>query len=168
MPKLPNYRRVKIHLSYTVEGVARLLEVHKNTVRAWLKSGLAKIDDRRPTMILGKVLFDFLHARRQNKKQPCQPGEFYCLRCRAPRGPAGGMVDYKVESETNGRLEAICPVCDCIMNRWVSLAKWEQICGKAEVTNTGASEQVSDRTQPAVNSDFKEGVSDDAKTQPRE
>jgi len=55
MPKLPNYRRVKIHLSYTVEGVARLLEVHKNTVRAWLKSGLAKIDDRRPTMILGKT-----------------------------------------------------------------------------------------------------------------
>jgi len=54
------------------------------------------------------------------------------------------------------------------MNRWISLAKWEQICGKTEVTNTEAPEQVSDRTRPAVNSDFKEGVSDNAKTQPGE
>ncbi len=53
-----------------------------------------------------------------------------------------------------------------MMNRWVSLAKWEQICGKLEITFTEASERVSDRTQPTVNSDFKEGVSDDAKTQP--
>ena len=77
-------------------------------------------------------------------------------------------MDCKPESETNGRLEAICPVCDCIMNRWISLAKWEQVCRELEVTIAEASEQVSDRTQPAVNSDFKVGVSDDAKTQPGE
>ena len=32
-----NPRRVKIHRSYTVEEVAMLFRVHKNTVRAWLK-----------------------------------------------------------------------------------------------------------------------------------
>jgi hypothetical protein len=164
MPKLPNYRRVKIHRNYTVEEIACLLNLHKNSVRAWVKTGLPTCDGKRPMLILGSELAAYLKARRTKNKRPCRPGEMYCVRCRLPRFPAGGMVDYTPESETNGRLEAICPVCDCIMNRWMSLAKWEQICAKIEVTNTEASEQVSDRTQPALNSDFKEGDSDDAKT----
>lgn len=168
MPKLPNYRHVKIHRSYTVEEIARDFGIHKNTVRAWVQAGLPTCDGKRPMLILGSELAAYLKARRTKNKRPCRPGEMYCVRCRLPRVPAGGMVDYTPESETHGRLEAICPVCDCIMHRWMSLAKWEQICAKIEVTNTQASEQVSDRTQPAVNSDFKEGDSDDAKTQPRE
>ena len=32
-----NPRRVKVHRSYTVEEVAKLFRVHKNTVRDWLK-----------------------------------------------------------------------------------------------------------------------------------
>jgi len=139
MPKLPNYRRVKIHRSYTVEEIACLLNLHKNSVRTWVKAGLPTCDDQRPVLILGSELAAYLQARRKKNKRPCKLGEFYCVRCRLPRVPAGGMVDYKLESETNGRLEAICPVCDCIMNRWIRLAKWEQICGKTEVTITEAS-----------------------------
>jgi hypothetical protein len=168
MPKLPDYRRIKIHRSYTVEEIACLLNLHKNSVRTWVKAGLPVSDHKRPKLILGTDLAAFLKARRTRNKRPCKSGEFYCVRCRLPRVPAGGMVDCKPESDTSGRLEAICPVCDCIMNRWISLAKWEQICGKMEVTIAEASEQVSDRAQPSVNSDFKEGVSDDAKTQPGE
>ncbi len=168
MPKLPNYRVVKIHRSYTVEEIARLLNLHKNSVRTWVKAGLPVSDDKRPKLILGADLAAFLKARRTRNKRPCKSDEFYCVRCRLPRVPAGGMVDCKPETEANGRLEAICPVCECIMNRWISLAKWKQICGKMGVTNTEASERVSDRTQPAVNSDFKGEVSDDAKTQPGE
>jgi predicted transcriptional regulator len=168
MPKLPNYRRVKIHRSYTVEEIARLYGIHKNTVRAWVKAGLPICDDKRPMLILGSALAAYLQARRTKNKRPCKSGEFYCVRCRLPRVPAGGMVDYTPESATNGRLEAICPVCDCIMNRWISLAKWEQTCARIEATITEALEQVSDSTQPVVNNDFKEGVLDDAKTQPGE
>ena len=50
----PNPRLVKIHRNYSVEDIARLFDVHKNTVRSWLKQGLAAIDDRRPTLILGR------------------------------------------------------------------------------------------------------------------
>jgi hypothetical protein len=42
--RLPNPRLVKVHRSYAVEETARLLRVHKNTVRNWLKQGLALID----------------------------------------------------------------------------------------------------------------------------
>jgi len=53
MPKLPNYRRVKTHRSYTVEEIASLLDLHKNSVRTWVKAGLPTCDGQRPMLILG-------------------------------------------------------------------------------------------------------------------
>jgi len=50
----PNPRLVTSHRNYSVEDIARLFGVHKNTVRDWLKLGLAAIDDRRPMLILGR------------------------------------------------------------------------------------------------------------------
>lgn len=60
----PNPGLVKIHRSYTVEEVAKLYGVHKNTVRAWIKQGLPICDDRRPTIVLGREIAVFLQARR--------------------------------------------------------------------------------------------------------
>jgi Helix-turn-helix domain len=74
----PNPRRVKIHRNYSVEEVARLFGIHKNTVRGWLKRGLPAIDDRRPTLILGQELSRFLRERRQKEKQRCGPGRIFC------------------------------------------------------------------------------------------
>ncbi len=52
----PNHRLVKIHRSYTVEEIAHLFGIHKNTVRRWVKAGLAISDDKRPMLILGHDL----------------------------------------------------------------------------------------------------------------
>ena len=49
-----NPRLVKLHRNYTVEEIARLFGLHKNTVRNWLKEGLALIDGQRPMLILGR------------------------------------------------------------------------------------------------------------------
>jgi hypothetical protein len=130
----PNPRLIKIHRSYTVEEVANRLGVHKNAVREWIKRGLPTIDDQRPKLILGSDLITFLQARRAKNKQPCKPGEMYCLRCRIPKTPADNMVDYEPKTETLGNLFAICPDCGAGMNRRVSLAKLEQIRGQMDIT----------------------------------
>lgn len=150
----PNHRQVKIHRNYTVEEIARLFAVHKNTVRIWLKSGLSVIDDRRPMLILGQDLALFLQARRVKNKKTCQPGEIYCVGCRAPKSPAGEMADYLPQSETLGTLRAICPDCDSMMNRRVSVEQLSQIRGGLDISFPQAPLQVSDRTQPIVNSDL--------------
>jgi len=68
-----NHRLVKIHRSYLVEEAATLLDVHRNTVRQWIKLGLPTSDEKRPTLILGRVLIDFLQSSRALNKRPCHP-----------------------------------------------------------------------------------------------
>ena len=160
----PNHRLVKIHRSYTVQEIANLFGKHKNTVRHWIKDGLATVDDKRPVLILGHDLTAFLKARGVKNKQTCKPGELYCVRCRAPRFPAGGIAEYTSITEKYGNLVAICPDCDAIMNRRVSLAKIEQIRGKMEISFPEAVQHIIDRVSPTVNSDLREGSSDHAKS----
>jgi len=130
----PNPRLVKIHRSYTVEEVARLLGKHKNTVRSWVKDGLATIDDKRPMLIFGYDLAAFIKHRRAKNKRSCKPGQLYCVRCRVPKFPAGDMADYEPVTEKYGNLIAICPDCDSIINRLVSLARIEEVCGNLDIT----------------------------------
>ncbi len=130
-----NPRRFKTHRNYTVEEAADLLGVHKGTVRNWLKRGdLATIDDRRPALILGRALAQFLSCRRQAGKRPCQPGEIYCVRCRVPRAPAGRMVDFQPNGRGGGSLIGLCPVCDGLMYRQVGAKGVDMARGALEVT----------------------------------
>jgi hypothetical protein len=152
----PNYRLVKIHRNYTVEEIARLFGAHKNTVRQWFKSGLKTLDRRRPLLVHGSELSAFLRDRKQNNKRPCQPGEFYCLRCRAPKQPDGDMADYLPITERLGNLEGICPDCGSMIYRRASLAKLDQIRGKLDITFREAPGQVSERQEPSLNSDISQ------------
>jgi hypothetical protein len=150
----PNHRLVKIHRSYSVEEIAKLFGIHKNTVRSWVKVGLTTIDDKRPMLILGHDLAAFLQARRLKNKRTCKPGELYCVRCRVPKFPAGDMADYEPVTEKIGNLIAICPDCHSIINRRVSLAKIEEVCGKMDITFPKAMRHIVESTKPTVNSDL--------------
>ena len=151
----PNHRLVKIHRSYTVEEIADLFAIHKNTVRRWVKSGLATSDNKRPMLILGKDLAAFVKTRRVKNKRPCKPGEIYCVRCRAPKYPAASMVEYTPVTEKFGNLIAICPDCGAIMNRRVSLARIGQICVGMEISLPQALEHLIESAKHTVNNDLR-------------
>jgi len=150
----PNHRLVKIHRDYTVEGAARLLSTHKNTVRQWIKSGLPTIDDKRPTLIRGRELIAFLQARRAGRKQPCRAGQMYCVRCHTPKFPAAGMAEYRPINEKIGNLAAICPNCYSMMHRCVSIATLGAVCGEMDITFPPALRRLREISQPTVNSDL--------------
>ena len=136
--RYPNYRLVKVHRNYTVEEIALLFGKHKNTIRAWVKAGLPTCDSKRPILILGSELAEYLKALRTNNKQPCLPGEIYCVRCRAPKRAAGDIADYLSITASQGNLAGICPDCEGMIFRRASLAKLAQIRGNLDITITGA------------------------------
>jgi hypothetical protein len=146
----PNYRRIKIHWTYTIDEIARLFQMHPNTVRAWSKQGLQPIDDRRPALFKGDVLAAFLRTRREKAKRPCGPGELYCLPCRHPKRPAGGVVEYIPSSPTIGNLRGICPTCHRAIHRRVNRGKLSIVTGDLEVTITAAEPRLLERNDLPV------------------
>ncbi len=133
-----NPQRVKLHHSYSVEEAARLLGVHKNCVRGWVAKGLEPIDRGRPMLFAGSTLRAFLIAQRSGRKRPCQAGTFYCFRCREPRPPALGMVDYVKITNVSGNLKALCAACDTIMHRRAQLVDLSRVMPGIAVQIAGA------------------------------
>jgi helix-turn-helix protein len=157
MSKHTNYRLVKIHRSYTIEEIAILLNVHKNTVRGWVKGGLPTVDRQRPTLILGHILSRYLQDRRLRGKKRCAPGEIYCVKCRAPVRPAGGMADYIPATSTSGALTGICPACETLIYRRVSQATLDESRGYLDITIPQARSHIRDSQSLSVNCDSNGG-----------
>ncbi|MBT3724092.1 MAG: helix-turn-helix domain-containing protein [Gammaproteobacteria bacterium] len=150
-----NPNRAKIHRNYTVEEISELFGVSKNTVREWLKTGLPVCNSQKPMLILGSDLREFIKVKKNCNKKKCQPWELYCVRCRKPQFPADGMADYESETDSKGRLIALCPECEGIMNKFTSLSKLEALRPKLDISFPTAQKHINKRDEPALNSDFK-------------
>lgn len=153
----PNPRLAKVHRSYSVEEIARLFKLHKNTVRAWLRQGLNAIDGQRPTVVRGEEIRRFVGDRRARAKQPSGPGRIYCLPCREPKIPALKMAECVVTGDTTGTLQGICPDCRRMIYRRVNLQKIGAVSGDLDVTITQAERRIAERMKPIVNCDSPEG-----------
>ena len=121
-----NPRLAKKNRSYEVNEIADLYGAHKNTVLNWIKQGLPTLDIKRPLMILGTDLNAFHAKRRAKNKHPCKPNEIYCMKCKIPKEPAVGMVEYKPVNEKTGNIIGICPACETLMYRRISIVKIKQ------------------------------------------
>jgi hypothetical protein len=64
------------------------------------------------------------------------------------------MADYQPVTENVGNFQAICPECDSIINRRVSLAKLEQIRGQIDIRFPQALRHLSESNQFSANSDL--------------
>lgn len=153
----PNPKLAKIHRNYSVEEIARLFMLHKNTVRAWLRQGLQALDGQRPTLARGAEIRRFLSERRERAKQPSGPGRIYCLPCRAPKVPALKMAECVATGDTIGALQGICPDCGRMIYRRVNPLKIDAVRGDLDVTFTQARPRIEETTKPNVNCDSTEG-----------
>jgi hypothetical protein len=134
----PNHRLIKIHRTYSIEEAASALKLHSHTIRRWTQQNLPVIDKRKPQLIHGEALVQFLIARRTASKRPCKPGQIYCVACRSPKHPAGDMAEYVRRQNGAGNLRGLCPDCDRFIYRRVSLAALDRVHGGLDVTFTDA------------------------------
>jgi hypothetical protein len=153
--KFPNPRRIKSHRSHSVEEIARTLEIHKHTVRRWQASGLQAIDNAKPKLFHGMEIRRFLTEGRQRARQPCAPGQMYCLRCRVPRTPSGNCADLLPRSAT---LANLCGLCECgtLMYRRVSHRTLERARSNLTLAIPEAGERIGGSESPTLNADLME------------
>ncbi len=131
----PSRHRIKIHRSYTVDEVARVLGVAKGTVRRWIKGGLPALTDQKPALVLGEDLLQFLLFRNALHKK-CGPAECYCVKCREPRKPAGDMAEFIPLTPKTGNLRGICPTCGCLMHKRIRCDALDSVRALLDVTIT--------------------------------
>jgi excisionase family DNA binding protein len=150
----PDWRRIKGKLSYTIEEAARTLGTHRNTVRHWVrKAGLPAMTEMRPHLILGSDLVAFLRAQRASRKRRCGVGEIYCLRCRVPRRPVPGLLEYRPLTNTRGRVVGICSTCEAILHRFVSSRRAAAVAAEFSLQIEVRHESLTDSALPALNRD---------------
>lgn len=131
-----------------------MLGVHKNTVRSWIKRGLPTIDKSRPVLVLGGELREFLTARRAKNKRKLLPGEIYCVSCRDGKRPAEEYAEMECRSGQIVNLVGLCPDCDSVMYRRLSLNHWKESVGALEVSIPEALKQLVNGNDPSLNSDL--------------
>ena len=148
-----NPRLAKLHRSYSVVELAATLGVHKHTVRGWIKAGLPTVDSTRPVLILGSDFQDWWRKQRKAAKRPLQPGQLYCFKCRQPRAPALGMVEYTATNAVTGNLKAMCETCGTMMHRRTRLASIAANMPDLDVQRTEAATRISERAHPSLNCD---------------
>ena len=150
-----NPRAVKLHRSYSVSELAACFGVHKNTVRHWQRDGLKPIDGGRPLLFQGGTVRAFLSARNASRKRPCPPGTLYCFRCREPRPPALGMVDYLSINAKSGNVRAICATCGTVMHRRASKAALTSILPGCDVQYMQALPRLKGSSPPPLNCELE-------------
>jgi hypothetical protein len=143
MGKRFNPNLAKIHRNHSIEEVATLFGVHKNTVRAWIREGLPISDSKRPTLILGSDLRSFLQLKRQKHKQKCQPCEIYCVKCKSRQIPETGLIEYETINSTTFCVTAICPRCENIINKFVNTDGFAKIQAQLNITIPARIKQLS-------------------------
>ena len=113
-----SWRRIKKLRSYTYEQAARKLDVSERTVQEWVrKHGLRAFTEQRPHIIIGEDMIAFLRRRANDRKVPLSLSQFYCLRCRAARKPAFGIVQCDTSRPGAAAVTAFCGVCEAGVNK---------------------------------------------------
>lgn len=156
------WRSVKRHYNLTVEEAATTLGVHKGTVRRWIKKGLPALTDRKPLLILGEDLIDWLKSQRK-KPQKCAPCELYCMKCRGPRQAADAKAEFHHSSNGGGNLRARCSVCGTSMNRRIGAGQIDQFRQHLSIAITQADLDIKGCTDPSLKVHFARGSKTHAK-----
>ena len=154
MKNRPNFRAAKIHRTYTVGEAAKLLGVHRNTIRRWLKeNGLKKLDDQKPTIIAGVEIVRF-GASRRTIKYPCQLTEAFCFRCREPKKAALAACEIVGVTDTGCNIRLLCATCATVMHKVVPWRKMRLLASEYDVSTSLNIRRLIERRAPSANVHF--------------
>jgi hypothetical protein len=131
-----NVRLIRRDYSYEVGELIALFGIHANTVSRWHADGLRPIDNHRPLLFHGSDLIDFLSRRQSARKRPCQPGEFFCCRCRGPRPAWENAIDIEIRDERRVVLKAVCEACGGAVNKIGTVRKISEYRTQFDVQTT--------------------------------
>lgn len=139
MSKRSCWQSIRTNRTYTIEDMAIVCGVHVGTVRRWITNdglSIAVIDETRPILISGKLAREWMRRRERDRKQPCGPGEIYCVTCKAPRAIRPGSTRITSPKPPKITLEGDCTGCDRTIRRFDTEANREALSREFALIHT--------------------------------
>jgi len=112
-----NLNHIKKNYTYSINEICESFGKHKNTIQNWIKEGLKVIDHKKPFLIHGSDLKEFLQKKWDKQKSKCQDDELFCMKCQKPRKAWGNLADVLIKAKNKVSLQALCAVCERKMNK---------------------------------------------------
>jgi hypothetical protein len=106
--------KVHKHRSYTIKELSMLLHRNEKTCSRWIEQGLKTVSDKKPFLILGGDLTEFLRNRKTMKKILVGRNQFLCFGCKAGRYAKRGSI-----VKTATRKTGLCRVCNGKMSKTI-------------------------------------------------
>ena len=92
MFKYYNYKLIESNRSYSTEKIKKLIGIHEQTIREWVNQNNLECVSRKPILIYGAVLKEFIKNRNENHKKTLSFNEFKCLKCKAISIPQDNQI----------------------------------------------------------------------------
>lgn len=123
MGKRANPMAVKASLTYTIDEAAAALGKSKGTIRNWIKDGLPVMAAKKPLLISGRELRDYIRAKSKQSKISLGTDQLYCLSCRTGEKPIDMVVEVLPNNTKTDRLKGLCEACGGVASRIISKTK---------------------------------------------
>ncbi len=111
--------KIKRKWAYTIDEICDLYgnrKLHPQTVRGWIKKGLPTIDKKKPTLIFGSELHQFIGTMNASGKVKTEFHEMFCMKCQDARKPYKKEMQVELDRDFL-RAKAICSECLSTMNK---------------------------------------------------
>lgn len=110
-----NSRKICSHRSYAIKELSDALAINEKTCFRWIEQGLKTIPGcKKPVLIKGADLKEFLHNRKLKRKIPLNRNQFLCMTCKAARYAKRGSIRVVGNKKTG-----LCRVCNGKMSQTV-------------------------------------------------
>ncbi len=149
-------RLIRLTVSYSVQEVAELFQLHKSAVLRWIKEGLQIIDQRKPYLIYGSHLVDFLKLKQNRRKHKCKENELYCCKCRQPRQAILGSISIEQRNVHRLKIKGLCVVCKTSIYKDASAKKYDELL-KIFIANRQLELHIIESNDFSINSNISEG-----------
>jgi hypothetical protein len=114
---------VKAALSYEIAEVASALGKTPATIRNWIKDGLPVMSSRKPYLISGAAIREYLRDKYKAAKRPLDSDQLYCPACRSGQKPVGMAVTLSALTSRTFLLKGICSRCGGTGTRMISTSQ---------------------------------------------
>ncbi len=140
MGKRANPMAVKSALTYNINEAAFALGKTPATIRNWIKDGLAVMSSRKPYLILGAAIQEYLRAKYKAAKRPLGPSELFCPSCRVGRSPLDMAVSNTSISSKTSLLKGTCTHCGGGCTRMISKQETKEYAAIFKIAKEAGSE----------------------------